>query len=302
MVMNRKRKASITLFSALVAMLGAAAANAHEFWVEPAAFKLARGGPVGIRLCVGDGFEGWSLARNAARVEAFVAAGPAGLQPVVGLDGADPAGIVRLTAPGGYVIAYRSNRAYTELPAVEFDRYLQDKGLERIIALRERRQAGPRGVREAYSRYAKALVRMGAGVDAVIDRPMGLRLELLAEPGLINSQPGNSRTFQLLYESKPLAGVQIAAGRPGTADADQIARTGTDGRVSFRLRAAGQWRIAAVHMIEPSRGIAADWESLWASLTFEQPPPAASQAPTIAATPGAACRNRVAATALQARR
>ncbi len=301
MDMNRRIRNGVLGCAALAAALGAVSASAHEFWVEPATYELARGGPVGIRLCVGDGFESWSLARNAARVETFVAAGPAGLQPVVGLDGADPAGIVRLTAPGGYVIAYRSNRTITELPAGEFDRYLQDKGLDDIAVLRKRK-AGRRPVREAYSRHAKALMQVGSGDASVVDRPMGLRLELLAEPGLMRPRADDWRAFQLLYGGKPLAGVLVAAARPGTADADQFARTGADGRASFRLRAPGLWRIAAVHMIEPSSDIAADWESLWASLTFELRTPLSNRASGTIAARGAACRNQVAATALQARR
>jgi hypothetical protein len=299
--MNRKRKASIAVLAALTAALGGAAANAHEFWVEPAAFVVARGGPVGVRLCVADGFEGWSLARNAARVEAFVAAGPAGVQPVVGLDGAEPAGFVRLVAPGGYVIAYRSNRAYTEVPAAEFDRYLQDKGLQEIAAVRAHRHGGRGKVREAYSRHAKALLRMGAATDTVVDRPMGLRLEVLAGSDLLRALAGDSGSFQLLYDGKPLAGAMIAASGPGTPDADQTARTDPDGRASFRFHAPGMWRISAVHMIEATGGIAADWESLWASLTFELPSPDTSRARSNATTPGAVCRHRVAAVASPAR-
>ena len=68
---------------ALVAGLIAAAANAHEFWIEPSTFTPDRGGLLAVRHCVGDGYEGWSLARNAERIEQFIAAGPAGEQPIV---------------------------------------------------------------------------------------------------------------------------------------------------------------------------------------------------------------------------
>ena len=48
-------------------------------------------------------------------------------------------------------------------------------------------------------------------------------------------------------------------------------RTGKDGRVRFRLPRGGMWLIKAVHMIPAPPASNADWESLWASLTFELP-------------------------------
>ena len=137
----------LAILCGLVAASAATGASAHEFWVEPSSFAVEQGGRIGVRLCIGDGYEGWSQARNPARIESFVAAGPAGQQPVVGLDGADPAGALRLAAPGDYVIAYRSDRAFTEMPAVEFDAYLRDKGLDRVIAERQARATGRTGAR-----------------------------------------------------------------------------------------------------------------------------------------------------------
>lgn len=299
--MNRSWTGIFGTLLGLAAELAPAVAHAHEFWVEPSEFTVERGGRVGVRLCVGDGFEGWSLARNSQRIEQFVAAGPVGEQPIVGLDGSDPAGVVRLTESGGYVIAYRSNRAFTELPAAEFNEYLRDKGLERIAAQREERGTSRQKVREAYSRHSKALIRVGDADGGVIDRPMNLRLELIAERELFRAPPIDLRSFQLLHDGKPLAGALVVAARPGTADDDLKVRTDADGRAVFRLRAPGMWRVAAVHMIDAPRNVAADWESLWASLTFELPSRASAITPAKRTARDAACRNKALATTAQAR-
>lgn len=291
---------TLAMLPGLAIAFGSATASAHEFWVEPSTFGLERGGLVGIRLCVGDGFEGWSLARNAQRIEKFVAAGPAGEQPIVGLEGSEPAGIARFTTPGGYVIAYRSNRAFTELPAAQFDEYVKQKGLEKIVALRKW-PASRRKVREAYSRHSKALISVGDSAGSVVDRPMGLRLELVADPDLSRAPDDDPRSFRLLHDGKPLAGALVSATRPGTTDGDLQVRTGADGRASFRLRAPGMWRVAAVHLIEPPRDVAADWESLWASLTFELPSEPSNAAHDTGAARKTACQNRIAAAAMQAR-
>ena len=48
------------------------------------------------------------------------------------------------------------------------------------------------------------------------------------------------------------------------------ARTGS-GRVRLRLPSHGRWLIKAVHMVPAGDAAQADWQSLWASLTFEIP-------------------------------
>ena len=298
--MNSLKSRSLAILLGFVASLACAAAGAHEFWVEPAAFALERGGRLDVRLCVGDGLEGWSLARNAQRIEMFVAAGPNGEQPVVGLDGSDPAGIARFTTPGGYVIAYRSNRAFTEMPAAKFDEYLKDKGLEKIIALRGKRSADLEIVREAYSRNSKALISVGNVDGSFVDRRMELRLEVMAERD--QSPAGDDlHSYRLLFEGKPLVDALVTATRPGTTDGDLKARTDADGRASFRLHAPGMWRVAAVHMIKAPHDVAADWESLWASLTFEIPSRALVVTGDAGTAPKAACRNKIIAPAAQAR-
>lgn len=295
---GRRLPAVLSVAAALTAVIGPVSAAAHEFWAEPTRFVLAAGGPIGVRLCLGDGFEGTSLPRNPARIERFVATGPMGELPVVGRDGADPAGVVRLSAPGGYVVAYGSDRAFTEIPVAEFERYAREKGLLRIVAARGAAPARAGKVREAYSRHAKALVRVGAEEAGVFDRPTGLRLELVADSAPERMAGAPLSSFRLLYEGEPLAGARVIAAMPGTAEPELAARTAIDGRASFRLRSPGMWRLAAVHLVDPPRKLDADWESLWASLTFELPPQ--GDRPTPAARVSH-CRNQLPPAATRAR-
>ena len=77
---------------------------------------------------------------------------------------------------------------------------------------------------------------------------MHLPLELIAEADGLRTTPDGRRSFRLLHQGKPLAGVLVAAVRPGTPDEPLERRSDADGRVEFRLQPAGRWRIAAVHM------------------------------------------------------
>jgi uncharacterized GH25 family protein len=52
-------------------------------------------------------------------------------------------------------------------------------------------------------------------------------------------------------------------------------RSDGHGAFSFALPRAGVWLVKSVHLVEASMFSRADWDSLWASLTFETPEPQA---------------------------
>jgi uncharacterized GH25 family protein len=293
------RKASwhwVALVAAPLLLGACSIAAGHEFWVEPSTFNPATGARLDVRLCVGEGFDGWPLPRNERRIERFATIGRSGEQPLRGIDGADPAGIARLQTPGSHIVAFESKHTLANMPAEQFSAYLKEKGLERILMLREQRGESQRGARDAYSRHAKALILVGDARETPVDRAIGLELELIAEPG----RPGGERSFRLLYDGKPLANALVTATLLGTAASEFHARTDEHGRAIFKLPAAGAWRIAAVHMIEARDAVAADWESLWASLTFELSATEPVARPDVAR--GAICRNRAHPSAARAQR
>jgi uncharacterized GH25 family protein len=286
----------VALTAALLLFGAVSIATAHEFWVEPSTFSLATGARLDVRLCVGDGSESWPLPRNERRIERFETIGKSGKLPLLGIDGADPAGIARLQMPGGYIVAFESKHTLANMPAAEFSAYLEEKGLEQILKQREQRGETQRGARDAYSRHAKALIRVGESQEELVDRAIGLRLELIAEP----ERRGGERSFRLRHEGKPLANALVTATLLGAAASDLHARTDKHGRATFNLQAAGAWRIAAVHMIKARDATSADWESLWASLTFERPAPESIARPDAAR--GAVCRNRAVLSAARPQR
>jgi hypothetical protein len=79
----------------------------------------------------------------------------------------------------------------------------------------------------------------------------------------------------LLLDGQPLAGALVRALRldPGGSPDEQrpSARTDADGRCRLALPGPGRWLITAVHMRDAPAGADADYESLWASLSFEVP-------------------------------
>ena len=249
----------------LVVLFACARVAAHDFWIEPNTFSATAGAPLSFALRVGEHFKGDPVPRQAAMIERFVIAGPDGVRDVIGREGSDPAGFTSIGTPGVYVIGYRSRPTSLESDPAKFEKYLHEEGLERIID--QRKQAGRSNTPgiEVFSRCAKAIVSSSAA--GLADRTLGLRLELIAE----KITPGKPATFRLLYEGQPLEGALVVAIAKDAPMQKLTARSNKAGRVTFATMPGGVWLLKAVHMIPAARETMAEWESLWASTTFELP-------------------------------
>jgi len=258
------------LFMLALASVVGTFASAHDFWIEPSAYRVAAGAHVDVALRVGEGYRGDAVARNPAKIRRFVLVGPAGEQPLAGDAGRDPAGSAEIGGSGLFVIGYQSLPSSVTLDAPKFEAYLREEGLERVIGLRAERGQSALPGREIYSRCAKALVASGPAEAEQADRRLGLPLELVPE---VNPYGGGSgpTVVRLLFRDRPLEGALVVALPKDAPGQTREARTDASGRVALDLGAGRTWLVKAVHMVEAPSGSGADWESLWASLTFEIP-------------------------------
>jgi uncharacterized GH25 family protein len=254
-----------------IGLLAAPALQAHDFWMEPANFTPAPGERVAVRLRVGEGFRGDPVPRDPQRIERFAAVGASGEVPVPGVPNGEPAGFLALNAPGLYLLVYDSNHASVELEAKKFEEYLKEEGLESIVAERARRGESAKASREIYSRCAKSLLAAGGAGKSGHDRVLGFTLELVPEKNPFAFRTGGSFPLRLEYRGKPLAGALVVALNRDAPEKRLSARTDANGHVSFALAKPGAWLVKSVHMVRAPAKSGADWESLWASLTFEVP-------------------------------
>ena len=194
---------------------------------------------VGVRLRVGQDLLGDPVPRDPALINQFVFEDASGRKPVVGRDGADPAGFLRVATPGLLVIGYRSNPSAVELTADKFNQYLKEEGLDAVAALRARRNETGAKAREIFSRCAKSLVLSGPASERAGRSAARLyaRARGRAESVRIPRRPGSS--VRLTYENRPLAGALVVAMNRLNPSEKLTARTDNDGRVRFRLREAG---------------------------------------------------------------
>jgi uncharacterized GH25 family protein len=249
--------------------LSGASLSAHDMWMEPTTFAPSAGEMVAVRLRVGQDLLGDPIPRDSSLINQFIVEDADGRKPLVGRDGGDPAGYLRVAAPGLLVVGYRSNPSRVELSAEAFNQYLKDEGLDAVAALRAKRGESGAQAREMFSRCAKSLVSSGSPNASQRDRALGFPLELVAERNPYAIGSGQDLPIRLTYEQRPLGGALVVAMNRLNPAEKVTARSDADGRVKLSLRSGGMWMVKAVHMVPAPAGSNADWSSFWASLTFE---------------------------------
>lgn len=252
----------------VLAALPGVAALAHDFWLDPSTFRPAAGATVAVGLRVGEDFLGDPVLRASSSIERFVVREGGRESNVVGVEGGDPAGWFR-TREGAAVVAYASRPAPVELPPERFEAYLRRQGLEWVIAVRE--SDGERGNpgREQFIRQAKAILA-GARPAPVASRPVGLRYEIVpvGDPSFTSGVVRG----RVLYEGEPAAGALVTALLRGDPKLRLTTRSDSVGAFSFALPRPGVWLVESVWMVEAPLFSRVDWQSFWASLTFETLP------------------------------
>ncbi len=258
----------VLLAASAILLLASVPLAAHDMWIEPTSFAPAAGQIVGLKLRVGQDLLGDPIPRDPALINQFIVDDGAARKPVVGRDGLDPAGYVRVAADGLSIVGYQSNPSAVELAPEKFNSYLKEEGLESVAAARAKRNETMAPARELFARCAKSLIQSGPAGDQG-DRALGFTLELVAERNPYALRSGEDLPVRLTYEKRPLAGALVVAiNRLNPADKLAL-RSDADGRVRFQLKKGGVWLIKAVHMVPAPAGSRADWASYWASLTFQ---------------------------------
>lgn len=258
----------VAAFAAVFAL--ALPAAAHDFWIEPSTFRPGVGEDFNVALRVGEHFKGEPVPRDDKKIHRFFVVTTFGESPVPGLPATDPAGFTRVDTPGVAAFGYRSERSSITLEPEKFEKYLADEGLDAVLAARAKKGEKSKPGREVYSRSAKSVVIVGQRVRE-FDRRLGLTFEVLVVSDPAKWKPDAPMEFRLLYDDKPLSGALVKAINRDDPEKTLTVRSGRNGSASFKLPRKGVWLVEAVHMVPAPKDVDADWESVWASLTFEIP-------------------------------
>lgn len=274
-------KASITVLLGLVI---AAPAAAHDFWLQPEAFRMAEPGPLLVQARVGHSDELSIWHTPPARIIAFHSVGPAGVTDQQSRLYGDPTtGLLApvLPRPGLHVLSLTSIHAQSDLPADRFNAYVEEEGVRPILADRVMRGAMERNGREIYSRRAKSLILVGGlegAADDHVTRPIGLTLEIIPLTNPMRSAADAAFEFEVRYRGLPLAGALVHVQRLSEHPASMAPmRTDADGRATFDpgdpgdpgdADSGGGWMLHTVWSSPISGDPRGDYDTIFSSLTF----------------------------------
>ena len=254
---------------------------AHEFWVTPSGWELQLGERATILVNVGDQFPGANSFTTPDRIETIRLVGPATdtvIPPPYRREKDSLAADTQLPdTPGTYVGIVVVKPRVGEKSGPVFQQHIAHQGLDDVRDYRTKHRETEKAVRERYSRYGKTLLRVGDGGSSThVTTPVGLKIELVPEVDPTTLRAGSMLRVRLLLDGQPAPNALVGAiyaSAKGTPEAWPLTgRTDSKGEVGFRLQEAGPWLIRAVRTVQrtgETGDFAADWESYWASLSFQ---------------------------------
>ena len=271
--MFRFRRTALLMTLAIV--LTVPFASAHDFWLVPAAFRIAADGELVVNGQTSSAFPSSESAVTPDRIASARVVGAADEETIGALSTHDRSLILRHRprTTGQKIVAVSVAWRHVKETAESFRKYLLLEGAE--DALKRYDQAGrlpTAGIVRRYAKYAKTVVEVGDGPRAY-QRVIGQPLEFvpLADPSAMHAS--SELRMRLLFQGRPLTRAHVHAGIAPNggrrAMADFALTTTDDGVVTLPVGAAGLWNVRTIHVVPAPAGADADWEVHWATFVFE---------------------------------
>lgn len=260
------------LTTLVASLLLATPAHAHDYWLEFQPLQPTAGSELALSLWVGEDFVAESEKKfektRFSALRHLTIAADENLLPSA-IDGAAPIHRMKLESPGGHLLVVERSPVHIRLRARKFNRYLEHEGLSHVLEQRRDTVEHHWPGQERYSRHLKAFVQVGTQADGVSTRVLGQRIEIVPDRDLAALKPGDKLGVVVLFDGKPLPGLQVEAFiRQSAATRGQKATSDAAGRVEFTIDGSGAWLVRTLHMQRCVGCIGADWESFWAGYSF----------------------------------
>lgn len=266
------RSSPAVIALAAASILGGGAARAHDLWLVPGSFRPGPGDTLRVFINNGDRFPESLTLLGEHRVASLSIRDPVdAVEPSpFRVDGASLTFEFSVRRTGTYVLGLETRPRTVRLKSSDFDDYLEEEELSAMIALREARGSSGSAAVERYTKWAKAMIVVpGEAREGAEHAPLGHRLEIVPDVGPGGLAPGAELPLRVLYDDAPLGSARVVFGRAGRPGYEPVVTTDDDGRARVRLAQAGRWFARVLHMIPVEDDPQVEWESFWATLTFE---------------------------------
>lgn len=184
---------------------------------------------------------------------------------------------IRTGEAGTYVLGVSTTETVFTLTARDFNDYLVHDGVVDILARRERQGQMGDEATERYSKHVKAILQVGSDLSDEFERPLGYPAEFIPLRNPYEIRVGQELEVQFLFDGRPVPNQPVYASHEayhGHDDAGghlEAVSTRTDGYGIARIPIdhSGQWYVRTIHMRETTDEADVDYESDWATLTFQ---------------------------------
>jgi hypothetical protein len=171
---------------------------------------------------------------------------------------------------GTYVIGASTRPSVIDLSADDFNLYLKEDGIPDV--LEARRSAGEmgKGAKERYHKHVKAMVQVGTARSDHYATVLGYPAEIVPMENPYTLSAGSSLRVKTLVDGKPAANQLVLYGGVTANEAiieAKSLRSSAEGIAVIPL-SAGTWYVKFINMTR-LRGDSVDYESKWATLTFQ---------------------------------
>lgn len=178
---------------------------------------------------------------------------------------------------GTYLVGVSTAPRVFTLTAEEFNDYLVHDGLLDTIEEREAAGTTDNEATERYSKHVKAVVQVGGARSGEWATELGYPAEFIPLRNPYELSRGDQLRVRFLRAGEPVADQLVYASYEGYHSHDAAGehveavttRTNADGVATIPLNGTGRWYVRTIHMVETTAEPDVDYESNWATLTFE---------------------------------
>lgn len=177
---------------------------------------------------------------------------------------------VSVKGTGVGILTAQTTPTFIELEPKKFQSYLKHENLTNATRWRQSHGEDGKSGRERYSKYVKSMIQVEKG-DSYFSEHTGLTIEIIPEANPYSLKHGDMLPVQVLFRGAPAIDVAVESAwlEKGKAKMAVFGRTDATGRIKIPIKALGPHRLHAIVMERCAEPQVADWESFWASLTFE---------------------------------
>jgi hypothetical protein len=263
-------------FLAVVLLFVAAtAAQAHDLFFRMTSFFVPADASVRMNVLNGT----FSVSENSVtrdRLRDLSVVSPAGRAradtSLWRVSGDTSAFYLKTAESGTYVVGASLFPREITLSAKDFNEYLETDGVPDVLEARRKAGELDKGVTERYSKHIKAIVQAGTERTGNFAAVLGHPAELVPLDNPYTLRARSTLRVRAMVDGKAVPDQLVIWGgrfRNEGRFPQRSVRTDADGVATIRLENAGQYYVKFIRMSPYAGTEKIDYESRWATLTFE---------------------------------